>query len=63
MQCVLFLRPLLSSSSVYRHLKYFIRVLITLVLFLLDILGFYDKCLDYFHILDSEQEVVNDSLI
>ena len=53
-RCVLFLRPLLSSSLVYRHLKYFIRALSTLILFLLDILGFYDKRLDYFHILDSE---------
>ena len=47
------------AVDAHRHLKYLIRVLITLVLFLLDVLGFYDKSLHYFHILDSEQEVVN----
>ena len=51
------------AVDAHRHLKYLIRVLITLVLFLLDVLGFYYKRLHYFHILDSEQEVVNDGLI
>ena len=51
------------AVDAHRHLKYSIRVLITLVLFLLDVLGFYDKSLHYFHILDSKQEVVNDGLI
>ena len=51
------------AIDAHRLLKYFIRVLTTFVLFLLDALSFYDKRLHYFHILDSEQEIVNDRLI
>ena len=51
------------AVDAHRHLKYFIHVLTTLVLFLLDALSFYDKRLHYFHILDSEQEILNDGLI